>query len=154
MKFIEYLQSPVGLLEIQASEKGINSINFVESETKESHKNTHTSNCIKQLNEYFDSTRKVFDLPFDTIGTQFQKSVWKALSNIPFGKSASYQDIANDINNPKAVRAVGLANGKNPISIIIPCHRVIGKNGSLTGYGGGLNRKRWLLSHENIEYKE
>ncbi|MCW8193455.1 methylated-DNA--[protein]-cysteine S-methyltransferase [Proteobacteria bacterium 005FR1] len=104
--------------------------------------------AIEQLSEYFAGERQSFTLRLRASGTHFQKSVWKALTEIPFGVTASYRDIAEKIGSPKAVRAVGLANGRNPIGIIVPCHRVIGANGKLTGYAGGLPRKRWLLSHE------
>jgi len=91
-----------------------------------------------------------FDVPLDTNGTVFQQSVWQALLTVPFGQSQTYGYIANQLNNPKAVRAVGAANGKNPISIIVPCHRIIGANAKLTGYAGGLDRKLWLLKHEGL----
>lgn len=103
---------------------------------------------IAQLDEYFSGTRQSFDLPLRPIGTPFQQRVWTALSDIPFGATESYGDLANRLGDRKASRAVGLANGKNPISIIVPCHRVIGADGSLTGYGGGIERKLWLLRHE------
>ncbi len=102
----------------------------------------------RQLAEYFNGTRATFDLPLAMHGTEFQKQVWKALLDIPFGVTMSYGELARKIGNPNASRAVGLANGRNPISIIVPCHRVIGSNGSLTGYGGGLPRKEALLSLE------
>lgn len=105
-------------------------------------------NAREQLEAYFAGDLTTFDLPLNPTGTDFQKQVWKALLQIPFGETVSYQAIANSINNPKAVRAVGAANGRNPIGIIVPCHRVIGANGSLTGYAGGLERKQWLLEHE------
>lgn len=109
-------------------------------------------NCaIRQLEEYFSGQRRDFDLRLAPQGTAFQQRVWNALQQIPFGKSVSYSDIAQVIGNSQAVRAVGLANGRNPIPIVIPCHRVIGKNGSLTGYGGGLPIKRQLLALEGIE---
>jgi methylated-DNA-[protein]-cysteine S-methyltransferase len=102
----------------------------------------------RQLSEYFAGTRTVFDLPTAATGTPFQRQVWQALCGIPHGQTASYRDMAHAIGNPKAVRAVGLANGRNPLSIVVPCHRVIGSDGSLTGYGGGVERKQWLLAHE------
>lgn len=108
------------------------------------------NNAIRQLEEYFAGRRKHFDLPLAPRGTVFQQRVWNALTEIPFGKAVSYSDIAETIGNPNAVRAVGLANGRNPIPIVIPCHRVIGKDGSLTGYGGGLPNKRKLLALEGI----
>jgi methylated-DNA-[protein]-cysteine S-methyltransferase len=102
----------------------------------------------KQLEQYFAGKLNRFDLPLDVHGTPFQKKVWKALSKIPFGKTASYKDVAVMIGNPKACRAVGTANGKNPLCIIVPCHRVISNDGSLGGYTGGLSKKRYLLSLE------
>lgn len=102
----------------------------------------------KELSEYFVWTRKIFDIPLIPEGTDFQKKAWQALQNIPYWETRSYKEEAIMIWNPKAVRAIGWANNKNPIVIIIPCHRVIGKNGSLVGYGGGLDRKIWLLEHE------
>ncbi|MBK6486937.1 MAG: methylated-DNA--[protein]-cysteine S-methyltransferase [Gemmatimonadetes bacterium] len=104
--------------------------------------------AVRQLNEYFEGRRVTFEIPLAPDGTEFQRRVWMALRDIPFAQTVSYGDIAREIGNPKGVRAVGLANGRNPISIIVPCHRVIGSNGSLTGYGGGLDRKQWLLAHE------
>lgn len=106
-------------------------------------------NASIQLNEYFSGQRKKFSLPLNPIGTPFQKKVWEALLSIPYGETRSYKDIAILIDNPKASRAVGMANNKNPISIFIPCHRVIGSNGKLVGYGGGLNIKRSLLDLES-----
>lgn len=102
----------------------------------------------RQLAEYFDGERTAFDLPLAPAGTPFQSQVWKALLEIPFGRTESYGELAARIGRPGSARAVGSANGRNPISIVIPCHRVIGSSGELTGYGGGLPRKRWLLSHE------
>lgn len=104
--------------------------------------------AIKQLREYFDGLRQIFTLPLDPHGTEFQRRVWKALCEIPYGETRSYAEIASAVGNPKACRAVGLANHRNPISILIPCHRVIGADGSLVGYGGGLNIKRSLLELE------
>ena len=102
----------------------------------------------RQLAAYFDGTLTAFDLPIDMRGTPFQLQVWEALRSIPFGETVSYAEIARRIGNATAVRAVGAANGRNPVSIIVPCHRVIGADGSLTGYGGGIERKKWLLAHE------
>jgi len=103
------------------------------------------------MRRYFDGDLKAIEaLPVKTAGTTFQKSVWRALARIKCGGTISYAELARRIGNPKAVRAVGLANGQNPISIVVPCHRVIGSDGSLTGYGGGLNRKKWLLKHEGV----
>jgi methylated-DNA-[protein]-cysteine S-methyltransferase len=108
------------------------------------------SAAIQQLTEYFAGARRVFDLPLRMQGTVFQQRVWRQLAEIPYGATWSYGELARRIDSPSASRAVGLANGRNPISILVPCHRVIGADGSLTGYGGGLDRKRWLLAHEGL----
>ncbi|HMH88122.1 MAG TPA: methylated-DNA--[protein]-cysteine S-methyltransferase [Steroidobacteraceae bacterium] len=104
--------------------------------------------AARQLKEYFAGKRREFDLPLRMAGTEFQQSVWRELTKIPFGETRSYGQLAKRLNNPNGSRAVGLANGRNPIAIIVPCHRVIGADGSLTGFGGGLDRKEWLLTHE------
>jgi methylated-DNA-[protein]-cysteine S-methyltransferase len=104
----------------------------------------------KQLSEYFSGQRRKFELPLKFNGTEFQQRVWNALTEIPFGETRTYSQLARQIGNPAACRAVGLANGKNPIAVIVPCHRVIGADGSLTGFGGGLPRKEWLLGHEGF----
>jgi methylated-DNA-[protein]-cysteine S-methyltransferase len=106
--------------------------------------------AVRQLEEYFAGTRREFDLPLRSQGTPFQTRVWRELVEIPYGQTWSYGELAQRIDKPSASRAVGLANGRNPISIVVPCHRVIGADGSLTGYGGGLERKRWLLAHEGL----
>jgi methylated-DNA-[protein]-cysteine S-methyltransferase len=106
--------------------------------------------ALRQLSEYFAGARHSFDLPLRLEGTVFQQRVWHALTEIPYGETWSYGQLARRIGNPNASRAVGLANGRNPISIVVPCHRVIGADGSLTGYGGGLARKQWLLAHEGL----
>jgi methylated-DNA-[protein]-cysteine S-methyltransferase len=108
--------------------------------------------AVRQLDEYFLGMRRDFDLPLALCGTVFQENVWRALTEIPYGVTWSYGQLAERIGNPRAVRAVGLANGRNPISILVPCHRVIGADGSLTGYGGGLERKQWLLAHEGLHW--
>jgi methylated-DNA-[protein]-cysteine S-methyltransferase len=108
------------------------------------------SAAVRQLSEYFDGTRREFDLPLRLQGTMFQTRVWRELTEIPYGQTWSYGQLAKRIDKPSASRAVGLANGRNPISILVPCHRVIGADGSLTGYGGGIERKRWLLAHEGL----
>jgi len=104
--------------------------------------------AVLQLEEYFAGERCAFDLPLRPQGSAFQRRVWDALTEIPYGQTLSYGELARRIDNPGAARAVGLANNRNPVSIVVPCHRVIGADGSLTGYGGGLERKRWLLAHE------
>ena len=108
------------------------------------------SAAMRQLAEYFAGTRREFDLPLRFQGTTFQTRVWRELTEIPYGQTWSYGQLAQRIDKPSASRAVGLANGRNPISILVPCHRVIGADGSLTGYGGGIERKRWLLAHEGL----
>ena len=108
------------------------------------------SATVRQLTEYFEGTRREFDLPLRLQGTTFQTRVWRELTEIPYGQTWSYGQLAKRIDKPSASRAVGLANGRNPISILVPCHRVIGADGSLTGYGGGIERKRWLLAHEGL----
>jgi methylated-DNA-[protein]-cysteine S-methyltransferase len=108
------------------------------------------SATVRQLTEYFAGTRREFDLPLRLQGTTFQTRVWRELTVIPYGQTWSYGQLAQRIDKPSASRAVGLANGRNPISILVPCHRVIGADGSLTGYGGGVERKRWLLVHEGL----
>lgn len=104
----------------------------------------------RQLEAYFAGELRTFDLPLAAAGTEFQKRVWRELCTIPYGQTINYGELARRVGNPKASRAVGLANGRNPISIVVPCHRVIGADGTLTGYGGGLPRKRWLLQHEGV----
>jgi methylated-DNA-[protein]-cysteine S-methyltransferase len=145
---IDYLSTPIGELKIIANDSGLLSVKFVEQTVADIDRNEHTQSSVNQLTEYFSGTRRQFDLTLTNAGTTFQNEVWQQLMAVPFGETASYQDIANNISNPKAVRAVGTANAKNPILIIVPCHRVIGTNGSLTGYAGGINRKLWLLKHE------
>ncbi len=108
--------------------------------------------AIQQINEYLDGMRETFDFPYELRGTEFQKSVWLELLHIPFGKSSTYQHIATVINKPRAVRAVATAVGHNPISIVVPCHRVLGSTGKLCGYAGGLEAKRVLLNHEHVPY--
>jgi methylated-DNA-[protein]-cysteine S-methyltransferase len=143
-----YLESPVGLIEIQSSEQGVRAVSFVEERLFETEDNAHNLLTLSQLQAYFNGERKVFDLTFDLEGTPFQQRVWQALLTVPFGKTRSYMDIARALGDPKAIRAVGTANGSNKIAIIIPCHRIIGSDGSLTGYAGGLHRKKWLLDFE------
>lgn len=146
--FYDCVETPIGWLKILASDDAVTAIDFDAQPDTGRHGNALTAQCKSQLTEYFAGRRQHFDLPLAARGTPFQRSVWQALTRIPFGTTCSYQDIADTIGNPKAVRAVGAANGSNPIPIIVPCHRVIGRNGSLIGFGGGLERKEWLLRHE------
>lgn len=147
--------SPVGELMITSDGKAITSILFIDTEKKDHKIGIDESTlpkvmqrCIQQLDEYFAGDRRVFDVIITQQGTAFQQSVWKALSEIPYGATWSYLALAKHIGNEKSIRAVGTTNGKNQISILVPCHRVIGADGSLTGYAGGLWRKKWLLEHE------
>lgn len=144
----DFIETPIGWLKIQASDDGITAIDFDSPPDAESESNGLTQLCKQQLQEYFAGKRERFDLPLAGRGTLFQKSVWQELTRIPFGTTCCYQDVADAIGNHKAVRAVGAANGSNPIPIIVPCHRVIGRDGSLIGFGGGLDKKEWLLRHE------
>ncbi len=146
---VAFYNSPIGWLKIIGTEESIVSLNFHDSNPdQDSQILPLLENCIQQLDEYFQKRRQRFDLPLLPQGTAFQKLVWEKLLEIPFGKTSSYLELARRIGDPKAIRAVGGANGKNPIAIIIPCHRVIGASGKLIGYGGGLWRKEWLLKHE------
>ena len=145
-----YYQSPIGLVEIVGAEDRVKWLKFVDKQQpSDSHLTPVLKACVDQIDEYFKGTRKKFSIDLLLQGTDFQQSVWRQLRKIPHGRTASYGDIARAVGNPKASRAVGLANGKNPVSIIVPCHRIIGSNGTLIGYGGGLWRKEWLLNHEN-----
>ncbi|MCB0412442.1 MAG: methylated-DNA--[protein]-cysteine S-methyltransferase [Bdellovibrionales bacterium] len=149
------IKSPVGNLKIVASDKGLAAIlwekmNFKGGPTCEDKTNPILLETERQLIEYFKGERKIFTIELDPIGTEFQQKVWKALQTIPFGETRSYGDLAKQIGKPSASRAVGAANGKNPIAIIIPCHRVIGSSGKLTGFAGGLNVKARLLNFENV----
>ena len=146
--FTQTIQSSAGLIEVTASATAITAIRFVDSAQPDATASDITALACSQLSEYFNGARAAFDLPLAPAGTPFQLRVWQALCDIPFGSTCSYRDIAAAIDNPKGVRAVGLANGKNPVAIVIPCHRVIGANGKLTGYAGGLEKKAKLLSLE------
>ncbi|RBA24463.1 methylated-DNA--[protein]-cysteine S-methyltransferase [Herminiimonas fonticola] len=159
ISYIEH-SSPVGVLLIAATDAGICGIYFEEHKhfkgtdgwlpTPTQFAAPHLKNAAIQLDEYFVGKRTEFNVALDLSGTEFQRGVWAALSEIPFGKSVSYTQHAQALGNPKALRAVGSAIGKNPVSIIVPCHRVIGSSGAVTGYAGGLGRKRFLLALEGI----
>ncbi len=144
------MQTPLGILEISGNSDGLDSVKFTDNGAPTDSKKIpeELNNAVIQLQEYFEGKRKNFSLKLIPKGTDFQQKVWKELQKIPFGKTVSYQQIASQLGNPKVIRAAASANGKNPISIIIPCHRVIGSDGSLTGYAGGLHRKKWLLELE------
>lgn len=151
-----FYKSPVGILKISSQNEKIIQIDRVKEEEdilegvidKDCSDYKLCMKTVKELTEYFAGKRKEFDLPINAHGTEFQTKVWKALCDIPYGETRSYSDIAEAIGNSTAVRAVGGANNKNPISIVVPCHRVIGKNGTMVGYGGGLPMKEYLLNIE------
>ena len=149
MSSTTYYHSPIGWVEIQASRNAVISVVFCDERKGDLQNDSEIlKKCVCQLDEYFSGQRMIFDIAVSQEGTEFQQGVWNALMNIPFGKTVSYTDIANVLNNPQSVRAVGAANGQNKVWLIVPCHRVIGANGSLTGYAGGIERKKWLLAHE------
>jgi len=141
--------SPMGWLEIKAGSAGIRSLSFrTEEVTSQGTESPLLQECKKALDAYFTGKTLVFDLPLDLIGTEFQLRVWTELLKIPFGETVSYLHIAQALGDPGSTRAVGNANGKNPVAIIVPCHRVIGSGGSLVGYSGGMENKKWLLQFE------
>lgn len=142
--------TPIGVITITASENAIAGVNFGSAATGEVNETQLIKKAYMQLSEYFDGKRRSFDLPLEPEGTEFQKSVWNALLMIPYGRTRSYKQVARLVGNENACRAVGLANNKNPIPIFIPCHRVIGADGSLTGFAGGLDIKEKLLSIERL----
>ena len=159
-EFWTTMPSPVGELLLTATDAGLTRVWFEQHRhgTRTLHEWTRadgSSDAVRilgdarmQLEEYFAGARRAFDLPLAAEGTSFQRRVWDALCGIPFGETISYLELARRVGDPRAVRAVGGANGRNPVSIVVPCHRVIGADGSLTGFGGGTERKRWLLEHE------
>ena len=148
MNGVGYYTSPVGELEIRSEGDAVTYVEFLRDHRKEEKITPVIQTCIQELEEYFFKGRKFFDVKIQLNGSSFQQSVWNQLLEIPFGKTSYYSAIAEKIGDLNSVRAVGLANGQNPIVIIVPCHRVIGKDGSLVGYGGGLDKKIWLLRHE------
>jgi methylated-DNA-[protein]-cysteine S-methyltransferase len=152
VSYTTYYHSPVGLLKISGTENYISEVSFFDKTDKPNVKNKNMPqmviNCIEQLIQYFHGERRVFELPIHQTGTPFQQEVWNELMTIPYGKTISYLELARKTGDTKATRAVASANGKNNVAIIVPCHRVIGANGELVGYGGGLWRKKWLLEHE------
>jgi methylated-DNA-[protein]-cysteine S-methyltransferase len=151
--YTAYYHSPVGLLRLQCSDKYIKSVSFSDAEGEmdnDAHKLLQA--CTKQLDEYFAGKRRIFSLSLNQDGTEFQMKIWNLLYQIPYGKTISYHQLARQYGDIKAIRAVASANGKNNLAIIVPCHRVIGSDQSLVGYGGGLWRKKWLLDHEAKHY--
>ena len=144
-----YIQTPLGIAEIIGDENGVSSISVLDEGTISTVIPSALQEAVKQLNEYFEGIRTDFDFKLNPKGTEFQQKVWKGLLQIPYGKTRTYLEQSKILGDVKAIRAVASANGKNPLWIVVPCHRVIGSNGSLTGYAGGLWRKKWLLEHEN-----
>ena len=149
LTYQSFFQSPLGLIQLVGDDNFITEIKFVMQTQEESVALPKVlRECKTQLIEYFAGERKNFDIPLSQSGTDFQQRVWKELQTIPFGKTISYLQLAKKLGDAKVIRAAGTANGKNKIAIIVPCHRVIGTNGSLTGYAGGLDKKKWLLDWE------
>lgn len=149
-----FINSPLGITKIVGDENGISIISVL-SEGAISETIPHElKEAVTQLQEYFDGKRIDFNFKLNPKGTDFQQKVWQELLNIPFGKTTSYLDLAKKLGDPKVIRAAASANGKNPLWIVVPCHRVIGTDGSLTGYAGGLWRKKWLLEHENPTHQQ
>lgn len=158
--YFKQIKSPVGMLTLIADSKSLVALLWEDDKPSEkkypglelSENHPILKRTESQLKEYFKGKRTKFDVPYTFYGTEFQRNVWKALSRIPYGKKKSYAEIAKEVRSPKAFRAVGAANGKNPISIIVPCHRVIGADGSLTGFGGGIDNKKFLLDLESVKH--
>lgn len=144
-----FIKTPLGVAKIAGDENGISIISIMEEGEVATEIPTVLKEAISQLHDYFQGNRNDFDFKMNPSGTEFQQRVWKELLNIPFGKTLSYLDLSKRLGDVKAIRAVASANGKNPLWIVVPCHRVIGTDGSLTGYAGGLWRKKWLLEHES-----
>ena len=158
-----FINTPLGTTKIKGDELGVSVISILqEGEMCSASSLTLVSktiplelkDAVKQLQEYFEGKRTTFNFPINPKGTDFQQKVWKALLEIPYGKTTSYLELSKKLGDVKAIRAVASANGKNPLWIVVPCHRVIGSDGSLTGYAGGLWRKKWLLEHENPEKQQ
>jgi methylated-DNA-[protein]-cysteine S-methyltransferase len=153
--FVAYYESPIGWIEIEGSDAGVSALNFVEAGSAKPGRRgkkepipAPLAECLTQLDEYFQGGRTAFSVKLDLRGTDFQKKVWAKLLGVKFGRTTTYKALAAAVGRPAAIRAVGGANHRNPVSIIVPCHRVVGSDSRLTGYGGGLWRKDWLLRHE------
>ena len=143
------INTPLGIAQITGDANGITQISVIDEGDVSSEIPTGLQNAVTELNDYFQGKRTHFDFKLNPKGTEFQQKVWQALLEIPYGKTCSYMDLSKKLGDVKAIRAVASANGKNPLWIVVPCHRVIGTDGSLTGYAGGLWRKKWLLEHES-----
>ncbi len=155
-----FYESPLGTIEVVASGEGITALNFVPRSKMLKARGSGDADpspllaaAVRELSEYFAGERRAFTVPLDLRGTPFERAVWRVLLEVPFGRTVSYGELGRTVGKPRAARAVGGANHRNPVSIIVPCHRVIGADGSLTGYGGGLWRKEWLLEHERRHAK-
>nr|WP_283771759.1 methylated-DNA--[protein]-cysteine S-methyltransferase [Cellulophaga sp. 20_2_10] len=144
-----YIKTPLGIAKIEGDENGLSVISVLDDAEITEVIPEVLEDAVYQLQEYFSGERAIFSIELNPEGTDFQKKVWKGLLEIPYGKTCSYLELSKVLGDPKAIRAVAAANGKNPLWIIVPCHRVIGSDGSLTGYAGGLHRKKWLLEHES-----
>lgn len=151
MEFTQCIDTAKGPLLITANDEGVTAVAFLDTAPESVRPNAVTREASSQLTAYFSKKLQKFDLPLTPKGTEFQQQVWHALLHVPYGETASYLDIAKAVGNPKGVRAVGMANGRNPIAIIVPCHRIIGSNKTLTGYAGGLERKQYLLNLEGAQ---
>ena len=156
MTAVRYLDTPLGSLRITATDRGVSGVSFVDKPAEDGSPaaagspdaSGHLRQATAQLAEYFAGQRSSFTVPLDLAGTAFQRKVWMALGDIPLGRTVTYGELAASLDNPGAYQAVGAANGRNPVAIIVPCHRVLGSKGKLTGYAGGIERKQWLLRHE------
>jgi methylated-DNA-[protein]-cysteine S-methyltransferase len=145
-----YIKTPLGVAKVAGDDLGLSSISVLNTDEVITEIVPEVlEDAVYQLNEYFEGKRTQFDLLLNPTGTDFQQRVWKGLLEIPYGKTVSYLQLSKTLGDVKAIRAVAAANGKNPLWIVVPCHRVIGSDGSLTGYAGGLSRKKWLLAHES-----
>lgn len=144
------VSSPVGLLQLKVENSALSEISFLNDEGGDIQETEHSilKRAETQLREYFDGSRTAFNLPIQPVGTDFQRRVWQAVQEIPFGQTATYRELAEKLGNVNSIRAVGGANGQNPLPIVIPCHRIVGADGNLVGYSGGIRRKEWLLKHE------
>lgn len=149
MEQTAYIESPLGITTIIGDEEGVSVISVTQEGELSAEIPEILQEAVQQLREYFEGKRTDFTFKLNPKGTEFQQKVWKSLLEIPYGKTVSYMDQTKKLGDVKAIRAVASANGKNPLWIVVPCHRVIGTNGSLTGYAGGIWRKKWLLEHEN-----
>ncbi|WP_422858332.1 methylated-DNA--[protein]-cysteine S-methyltransferase [Flagellimonas sp. S174] len=144
-----YIETPIGFAELKGDENGLASISVFNEKKPKGIIPEVLEDAVYQFQEYFEGKRQDFNLKLNPEGTDFQKKVWEKLQTIPFGKTISYLELSKQLGDVKAIRAVAAANGKNPLWIVVPCHRVIGSNGDLVGYAGGLSRKKWLLEHES-----